>query len=96
MSYLRIHCNNCGGNWEIYELTYNKKFSNICPHCLKEIDKQLWNQIYLAFQEVCEVNRELYKAYLGFPDTSLFSIEVLSDYEYRKENMLKRGNEEDE
>lgn len=94
MSYLRIHCNNCGGSWEIYELTYNKKFSNICPHCFKEIDKRKWNNIYSAFQEVCEANRELYKDYLSFPNSSLFSIEVLTDYEYRKKEMLKR--EEDE
>lgn len=84
MAFLRIHCDVCGGSWEVYrrDVWTNDKMRQ-CPHCLSKIDRQTWErQIIPAFAMVDDANAELYKDATGY-HASLFSFDVIADHIYK-------------
>ena len=84
MSYMKIHCDYCGGSWEVYEWTLDHEKSRYCPHYFSKIDEQTWkNQVLPAYASVCDANRELVKDFTG-SHIPLFSVDVISDYYFRK------------
>lgn len=81
MAYMRIHCEYCGGTWEIYHRDdFNADKARQCPHCFSKIDAQTWaNQVLPAFGLVHDANAELYKDHKGHC-TPLFSFDVIADH----------------
>lgn len=63
MGRLKIHCCNCGCEWDVYHRDNWKDWkSRTCPSCGEEIDPETWeNQILNAFGEMEESNIELQK-----------------------------------
>ena len=84
MAYLRIHCDVCGGTWEIYHRDdFKADKARQCPHCFSEVDRQTWaNQVLPAFGLVHDANAELYKDHAGY-HTPLFSFDVIADHLYK-------------
>ncbi len=80
MAYLRIHCEACGGVWEVYHRdNWNNDKARQCPHCFAEIDRQTWEKDVLsAFSAVHDANAELYKDHTG-NDKPLFYFDVMAD-----------------
>lgn len=80
MSYLRIHCEACGGVWEVYHRdNWNNDKARQCPHCFAEIDRQTWEKEVLpAFGAVHGANAELHKDHTGY-DKPLFYFDVMTD-----------------
>ncbi len=81
MAYMRIHCDYCGGAWEVYKRD-NWKDSKAaeCPHCFSKIDRQTWdNQIVPAFNMLDDANRELFKDHVGY-HRPLFTVDVIADH----------------
>lgn len=94
MAYLLIHCDVCGGQWEIYHRDdFNADKARQCPHCFNSIDKQTWtNQVLPAFGLVHDANAELYKDHAGY-NRPLFSFDVIADHLY--ENRFDEADEID-
>lgn len=80
MAYLRIHCEACGGVWEVYHRdNWNNDKARQCTHCFAEIDRQTWEKEVLpAFGAVHDANAELHKDHTGY-DKPLFYFDVMTD-----------------
>ena len=80
MSYLRIHCEACGGVWEVYHRdNWNNDKARQCHHWFAEIDRQTWgNEVLPAFGAVHDANAELHKDHTGY-DKPLFYFDVMTD-----------------
>ena len=80
MSYLRIHCEACGGVWEVYHRdNWNNDKARQCPHCFAEIDRKTREKEVLpAFGAVHDANAELHKDHTGY-DKPLFYFDVMTD-----------------
>lgn len=76
MGFLRIHCHNCGGYWDINEGDdFNHPKYKKCPHCKKGIDGQdYFNTVLPAFGAMMDANKELYKTHTGY-SAPLFTVE---------------------
>ena len=62
MAYLQIHCDYCGGKWDVYKRDIKNERARQCPHCFQEIDRQSWEkEVIPAFGMVEDANAELYK-----------------------------------
>ena len=83
MAYLRIHCDVCGGTWEVYHRdNWKDDKARQCPHCFSKIDRQTWEkQILPAFGAVQDANAELFKDSTGY-HTPLFTFDVIADHIY--------------
>jgi len=81
MSFLRIHCHNCGEYWDVYgEDDYRHRKYKVCPYCKQEIDGQDWeNQIVPAFGAMLDANRELVKTHIGYK-APLFSVDYIDNH----------------
>lgn len=81
MGYLHIHCDYCGGTWDIYgHSNFNEQAARTCPHCQQRIDGQTWKkQILPAFAAMMDCNRELYKDHTGYRK-SLFTVDYIADH----------------
>ena len=42
MAYIKIHCDYCGGTWDVYKRDIKNDRARQCPHCFQEIDRQSW------------------------------------------------------
>lgn len=40
MAYLQIHCDYCGGKWDVYKRDIKNERARQCPHCFQEIDRR--------------------------------------------------------
>lgn len=80
MGYLKIHCDYCGGTWEVYQRdNWNNDKARQCPHCFKSIDRQTWaRQIVPAFAALNDANMELVKDSAGYC-VPLFSVDYVAD-----------------
>lgn len=78
MGFLRIHCKNCGGYWDINEGDdFNHPKYKKCPHCDKGIDGQdYFNTVLPAFGAMLDANRELYKTHTGYK-APLFTVDFI-------------------
>lgn len=83
MAFLRIHCDVCGGTWEVYHRdNWNDDKARQCPHCFSKIDRQTWQKEVLpAFGAVHDANAELFKEHTGRP-APLFTFDVIADHLY--------------
>lgn len=84
MAYMRIHCEVCGGTWEIYHRdNWNDDKARQCPHCFAKIDRQLWQKEVLpAFNAVHDANAELFKDSVGYHRPQ-FTFDVIADHLYQ-------------
>lgn len=82
MAYLRIHCDYCGGQWEVYKHNIKDEYARQCPHCFQKIDRQTWEkQVIPAFNMSNDANAELYK---DFCDCNpLFYFDVIANHIYK-------------
>ena len=81
MGFLRIHCDYCGGTWDVYGRDdWKTTRSRTCPHCQTKIDGQDWNNHVLpAFGAMMDANRELIKTHTGY-HTPLFTVDYVEDF----------------
>ena len=84
MAFMRIHCDVCGGTWEVYHRdNWKNGKARQCPHCFSEIDGNTWeNEVLPAFGAVQDVNAELFKDSTGY-HKPLFSIDFVADHLYQ-------------
>ena len=82
MAFLRIHCDYCGGTWDVYKRDIKTEDARKCPHCFQKIDAQTWKKhIIPAFGTVEDANMELVKdAYNHLP---LYSFDVIANHLFR-------------
>jgi hypothetical protein len=82
--YLKIYCDVCGGNWEVYQRDdWTSDKARQCPHCFAKIDRQTWNkQIIPAFAATADANAELVKDSTGY-HKPLFTVDFIADTLYR-------------
>lgn len=81
MGYLRIHCDYCGGTWDVYgHSNFHDRAARTCPHCQQRIDGQTWErQIVPAFGGMMDANRELMKDHSGY-HSPLFTVDYIADH----------------
>ena len=93
MAYLRIHCDVCGGTWEVYNRDdWKDDKARQCPHCFSKIDKGVWeSEILPAFGAVQDANAELFKVHTG-AHTPLFTFDVIADHIYANHRDHDRDN----
>ena len=84
MAYLRLHCDVCGGTWEIYHRDdWNDDKARQCPHCFAEIDLDVWKREVLpSFAAVQDANAELFRTHTGY-HKPLFYFDVIADHIYQ-------------
>ena len=84
MAYMRIHCDVCGGTWEVYQRDdWKDDRARTCPHCGAEIDAQTWRDFVLpAFGLTADANAELFKHSTGY-HRPLFTFDVIADHLYQ-------------
>lgn len=79
MAFIRVHCDYCGGQFEIYKHNLKGEFARECPHCFQRIDRQTWEREVLpAFAAVEDANAELYKDHCD--RKPLFSFDVIANH----------------
>ena len=79
MGYLKIHCGNCGGSWEIYQRDWKADKSRQCPHCFSSVDAQIWAKLVLpAFAAALDANAELYKHHHSGYGAPLFEFDIIT------------------
>ena len=80
MGFLRIHCGDCGGTWEVYgHDDFRNAKNKICPHCFANIDGQDWkNAVVPAFGAMLDLNRTLQNTSTGY-HAPLFSVDYVAD-----------------
>lgn len=85
--YIRIHCETCGGTWEVYQRdNWNDDKARQCPHCFSKIDRQTWHDYILpAFGLSADANAELLKDHSG-SYKPLFSVDLIADHLYTNRN----------
>lgn len=83
MGHLKIHCDNCGGDWLIYHRDNWKDWkARTCPICGESINKSTWEQSVLkAFGEMSDANLELAKDNAQYHGT-LFTVSYEPDMIY--------------
>lgn len=59
MPFLRIHCDYCGGMWDVYRKMRWIDTAARCPHCDARIDGTTWAKILQAYDNMQAVNKEL-------------------------------------
>lgn len=97
MGRLRIHCDNCGGEWDVYHRDDWKKMSaRTCPVCGESISPDTWKGVLRGFHELEDASIELVKDHSQYHKT-LFTVDYISDsmYPNRKENRELRDIRED-
>lgn len=79
MGYLRIHCHQCGGAWDVYARdNWKSDTARQCPHCFASIDRQTWErQIIPAFASTIDANRALEKDCTGY-NAPMFSVDFMA------------------
>jgi len=97
MAYLRIHCDYCGGTWEIYHRdNWKDDKARQCPHCQSKIDAQTWqNQILPAFGAAHDANAELFKDHVGY-HRPLFTFDVIADHIFTRRSCTLLDRLQDE
>lgn len=82
MGFLRIYCDYCKQNYEVYRHQINDDKANRCPHCLQKIDNQTWKQIQRAWGEMEDSNMELMKDHTGY-HKPIFTVSYIPDHIFR-------------
>lgn len=84
MAYLRIHCDVCGGTWDVYHRdNWSDENARTCPHCFSKISRAVWEKnVIPAFCEAEDANAELFKEHTGY-HRPLFTFDVIADHIYQ-------------
>lgn len=63
MGHLKIHCDSCGSDWNVYHRdSWREWRARTCPVCMASIDQTTWEQSILrGFNELEDASRELVK-----------------------------------
>lgn len=95
MGFLRIHCHNCGGYWDIYEGDdFNHRKYKTCPHCKAQIDGQDYdNQVLPAFGAMMDANRELKKTHTGYK-SPLFTVDFIQSCKVIGDQVIEGDDDE--
>lgn len=93
MVYMKIHCADCGGTWEVYKRQRDTAAARICPHCDHRIDGDIWTgKILPAFQAVGAANMAL-----AFDHTdnhsAEFSVDFIADGKFQSADKADIMNE---
>ena len=80
MAFMVIHCESCGGSWEVYSRDdFNHWHARTCPHCGKSIDPATWEKFVVpALGAVVDANLELANDHTGYHGP-LFGFDVIGD-----------------
>jgi len=91
MAYLRIHCEVCGGTWEVYHRDdWKDHRARQCPHCFSKIDRSTWErEVVPAFNSVQDANAELFKDHTG-QHVPLFTFDVIADHLYQNRQTVQQ------
>ena len=55
--YMKIHCDYCNQNYDVYERDMTSKSARQCPHCGSKIDGDIWRDIAIpAFKSAIMLN----------------------------------------
>ena len=79
MGYLKIHCHNCNGTFELYWDDIENKENVRCSHCLATMDKRQWDKLVNAYFTIEEVNKGLRNRY-EMHEEPLFQAEYKTHY----------------
>lgn len=83
MAFMRIHCDVCGGTWEVYQrVSPADDQARQCPHCLSKIDRSAWERRVNALKTVDNANRVLYTDH-AYNHRPLFTFDVVADHLYQ-------------
>ena len=93
MGFLRIHCKNCGGYWDVYEDDdYRLRSYKTCPHCKEQIDGQDWEkQVIPAFGAMLDANKELKKTATGYK-APLFTVDFIQSCKVIGDRVVEDGD----
>ena len=87
MAYIKIHCDYCGGTWDVYKRDVASTNARQCPQCFQEIDAQSWKkEVVPAFCSVEDANAELYKDHCD--RKPLFYFDVIANHIFENSNNL--------
>ena len=97
MGFMRIHCHNCGGYWDVYEDDdYKLRKFKTCPHCQEQIDGQDWmNQVLPAFGSMLDANRELKKTHTGYK-APLFTVDFIEGCKVIGDRIVEDDDDEED
>lgn len=85
MAYIKVHCDYCGGSWEIYKRDVKNDHARQCPHCFQRIEQQTWTrEILPAFYSVEDANAELFKDHCDHKP--LFTFDVIANHIFANGN----------
>lgn len=58
--YLKIHCDYCNQDYDVYERDMDVKTARQCPHCGSKIDREIWHELVIpAFKSAILMNGAL-------------------------------------
>lgn len=90
MAYVKLHCETCGGEWEVYGRDIKDDKARQCPHCTAKIDRQMWErEVIPAYEAVKEANAALFTEN-ACRHRPLFTFDVVADHLYQ--NRHKGGD----
>lgn len=80
MDYLKVHCFQCKGKFELYSRNMNHDdMPPMCPHCLTRMGKKQWERLIDAYYTFQEVNMDFSK-YHEDRGEPLFQVEIRNHY----------------
>ena len=93
MGKLRIYCDSCGSEWDVYHRDDWKSWkSRTCPVCGKAINPETWEkQILKGFGEMEDSNIELFKDHAQDHGT-LFTVSYIPDVIFPKRESKEDGD----
>lgn len=82
MGFLRIHCDYCGGTWDVYgHSNFSDKSARTCPHCKQKMDETTWAKILPAYGAMAAFNKRLAFSHVE-QRAPLFTVDYIEDYIY--------------
>lgn len=88
MGYLKIYCDSCGGEWQVYHHQIHDEHTRQCPHCYARIDSGTWNQIETGFGEMLDSELELVKDHAAHKP--LFTVDFVANAIYANAKKRRR------
>ena len=92
MGYLKVYCDNCGGEWHVYHRDIKNPYIQQCPHCYAKIEPYTWKQIVTGFGEMLDAEMELVKDHENH--MPLFTVDFVSDAVYKNAKHRNRTCEQ--
>ena len=78
--YMKIHCDYCNQNYEVYDRDIDSEKENQCPHCGSKIDRDMWRYVVIpAFKSAQAVNMALMDEHVK-KHRPLFAVTFVADH----------------